>query len=308
MVQGRFEFPDLATGHLAIGAQAMYQDNTQVNYFGIGNDAVFADQTQYRLKTSDVVAYATVRPRPWFSFGGSSGWLFSPQVRLTAGTFSPGYPESQVVYPNDPGLNQNYEPDYLHSGVAAMADTLDSHSHPTGGGLYRGAANFFSDRSAGTFSFTQYEAEGLQMVPLVGKHLVLGLHAWTVFSGVPDGRQLPVYLMPSIGGNNTLRGFRSYQFHDQNSLVANAELRLALLTHVDLAGFYDAGNVAARYADLNFQKTSFGAGLRLHTRHSTFARLDVAHGTEGWQVYVRTADPFKFARVTRHVASIPFNP
>ena len=36
-----------------------------------------------------------------------------------------------------------------------------------------------------------------------------------------------------------------------------------------------------RCQELNLDKTSYGLGLRVHTERTTFARLDVAHGTKG---------------------------
>ena len=64
MGQGRVELLDLADGHLMLGAQAMWQDATQVNYFGIGPGAIDADQSQYQLQSFDFVGYATrVRER-----------------------------------------------------------------------------------------------------------------------------------------------------------------------------------------------------------------------------------------------------
>ena len=47
MGQVRFEMPRLANDHLTLGTQAMWQDNTQVNFFGIGPDVTEADRSQY---------------------------------------------------------------------------------------------------------------------------------------------------------------------------------------------------------------------------------------------------------------------
>ena len=91
-------------------------------------------------------------------------------------------------------------------------------------------------------------------------------------------------------------------------LVANAELRVAMMTHVDLAFFADAGNVAPRVHELNLDKQSYGAGLRFHTRRQTFARVDVAHGREGWRVLFRLTDPFALNRLERRAAVVPFVP
>ena len=88
-------------------------------------------------------------------------------------------------------------------------------------------------------------------------------------------------MLPSLGGVNTLRSYTDYRFHDRNMLLANAELRLAMMTHVDLAVFADAGNVAPRFEELDLDKQSFGAGLRFHTRRQTFARIDVGQRRRG---------------------------
>jgi hypothetical protein len=286
----------------------MWQDNTQVSYFGLGPDAVLAGQSQYRLQTTDTVAYAAVRPAEWLSFGAELGWLKRPRVMATAGTFKPNYADARVLYAGDPGMSDAYQPNFLHSELSVTANTLDSRSHPTDGGLYRAAMSSFRDQAAGTYNFDQYEAEAIQMVPLGDRRLVLGLHAWTVYSDVRDGHAVPFYLMPVVGGHNTIRSYDDYQFHDLNTVVATAEVRLAMLAHLDAAVFYDAGSVAARYGDLTFDKTAVGAGLRLHMRRATFARMDVAHGAQGWTFVVRTNDPFKLSRVTSRLAAIPFMP
>lgn len=80
------------------------------------------------------------------------------------------------------------------------------------------------------------------------------------------------------------------------------------MTHVDAAVFVDAGNVAARVADLDVDRRSYGAGLRLHSRRQTFARFDVAHGDEGWHVLFRLTDPLSLSRVGRKTAAAPFVP
>jgi hypothetical protein len=308
MAQGRLEFPALADGHLTVGTQTMYQDNTQVNYYGIGDDIDVDNQTQYRLKTFDVSGYARVRPREWFTVGTELGWLQSPHLDSSGGTFNGNFPDSRVVFPTDPAMSLADQPRFIRSELSAMVDTINAHSRPTSGSLYRGAVTSYSDRSSGAFDFTQYEGEGLQMVPLGGKRVILALHAWTMHTGQDNADQTPFYLMPSIGGHNTLRAYHSYQFHDLNTVVANAEVRYALFDHVDLAAIFDAGSVAPRYSDLNFGRTSIGAGVRVHTERVTIGRMDVAHGSAGWNVIFRTSDPFKLSRVTRRLATIPFAP
>jgi hypothetical protein len=81
-----------------------------------------------------------------------------------------------------------------------------------------------------------------------------------------------------------------------------------LFSHVDAAAFVDAGNVAARVADLNLDKTSYGGRLRVHSRTSTLARLDVARSREGWLMSFKLSDPFRLARPSLSTTVVPFVP
>ena len=134
------------------------------------------------------------------------------------------------------------------------------------------------------------------------------MHGWGVFSETSSGNTVPFYLLPTLGGNDTLRGYNDYRFHDRNLLLASAESRWALFRSVDAAAFFDAGNIGARAGDLNLKKTSWGGGLRVHTRTTTLARLDVGHGREGWQVFFKITDPFGLKRLSRRTADVPFVP
>jgi outer membrane protein assembly factor BamA len=142
---------------------------------------------------------------------------------------------------------------------------------------------------------------------MFGERAVLALHGMVVTTPREDGT-VPFYLLPSLGGANSLRSFADYRFHDRNMLVANAELRLAMMTHVDLAFFADAGNVAPRVQDLDLDKRSYGAGLRLHTKRQTFARVDMANGAEGWRFLFRLTDPLAFTRLERRASVVPSVP
>jgi hypothetical protein len=307
MVQTRFEAPDLTKQHIQLGVQAMYQDQTQINFFGIGPDSPNV-QTQYRLKSTDTVAYASITPWTYWTLSGEAGYLFDPRVSTPSGTFGPDAPATLDVFPDVPGVTLVDQPNFVHAQAAFTGDTRDYRGHPTRGGVYRIAVESFHDQDTGLFTFRQYQAEALQFVRVTGPNWVLAFHGWAVNSDVKTNHQVPFYFMPSIGGVTSLRSFDNYRFHDLNSLLVNAESRWAVYRHMDVALFVDAGNVAPTFLDLNIAHTSVGAGLRFNANHTNFARLDVAHGSEGWQVFFRTGDFFRLARITRRVADIPFVP
>jgi surface antigen Omp85-like protein len=308
MAQGRIELPTLADSHLVVGAQGMWQDETQVNYFGLGSDSTEDDRSQYRFQTHDIVGYAKYLPNSTVTINGEFGWLGRPKIMEPGGTFKGDFPDVREAYPTDPAVSLETQPSLLHSEAAITADTRNHRGYPTSGFVYRAALTQYTDRSGGTFSFREYEAEGLQLVPIGTGKWVLAFHGWTVHGDVPDGHAIPFYLLPALGGNNTLRAYSNFQFHENNLLVVNAESRLRLTPHIDMALFADAGNVAHDFGDLNLDKRAYGAGLRLHTDTTTVARMDVAHGDEGWRFVFRTTEPFRLARIRRQIAAMPFMP
>jgi hypothetical protein len=310
MAQGRFELPHLANDHLTLGSQVIYQDLLQVNFFGLGNDSLESNRSGYRLDETDVLGYATVRTTPWLLLSGRFGWIHQAELSTMTG-WSVTYPNTLSVFTDAtaPGLAQ--QPAFLHGDVTLAADTRNYPGHPTSGGLYRVTAATYSDRDYGKYSFQRYEAEGTQFVPLVKDTWVLGFHAWEVFTDTSGGNTVPFYLLPSLGGKNTLRGYYDYRFHDRDMQVFNAESRWGLFTHLDLAVFADAGKVAPVASDLDLKhlKTSYGAGIRLHTRTSTVGRLDFGHSTEGWRVVFKINDPFRRSTLSGgRTEVIPFVP
>ena len=308
MAKARIEVTNLVRSRVAVGSEVKWQDFTQNTYFGQGTDSVESDRSEYRLKSLNTIAYTNIRPVKWLTIGGRAGWLQSPSLLEPAGKFRRDNPSTESVFPDEAAFVRGAQPSYLHGELSVTADTRDHRSHPRYGGLYRGAWTRFSDRAGGSFSFQRFEAEGAHFVSTDDSKVTVAARGWLMASDTADGHDIPFYLMPALGGNNTLRAFPNYRFHDRHFVVANVELRLAMLAHLDTVMFVDAGNVAARMADLNFDKRSIGVGLRVHSGTATFARLDIAAGQDGWRFTISTSDPLHLSRLSRRTAPIPFVP
>ena len=308
MAQGRFELPNLANGRVIFGSQMMWQDLTQVSYFGVGPDTTEDTRSEYRLTSTDVAGYALFRARSWLTIGGRSGWLGRPTIDSPSGTFKRGNPSMRDLFTTDPAVLLDRQPNFTHNEAFVVADTRNSRSHPAAGGVFRASVGQYTDHGAGVFSFQRYEGEAAQFVNFFDEKLVLAGHGWVVGSSSGSEDTVPFYLMPALGGNNTLRGYTDFRFHDRNLMLVTAEARVALIKHLDLAAFVDAGNVASRFADLNLDKHDWGFGLRLHTNRATVGRIDVARGADGWRFIFRTNEPLHLSRLSRRLAAIPFVP
>jgi hypothetical protein len=305
MAQAQLELPALAHSRVLAGAQFSWRDLTQVSYFGQGPESPTADRTEYRLRAAEFIGYGGLRPARWLIVEAQGGYLGSPDVMRQAGTFQRGNPDTIDRFGSDPVFARDDQPGFAFGSVAAIADTRDARSYPTRGGVLRAAMSSYGDRADGAFSFRRYEGEVAQFVPL-GQRLVLAFHGFMLATDADEGSIVPFYMIPSLGGGNSLRGYADYRFHDRNLLLTTVEGRLALTSHIDLAAFADAGNVAARARDLGMDKRDYGIGLRLNARQDTLARLDVAHGAEGWRFIFRTSDPLRLTRLHRRTAAAPF--
>jgi len=290
LAQARAELPGFLKSRLLLGMSARWQDFGRIDYFGVGADTSKDSLSIYGVESTQLAGYATLRPFRWMDVGGQIGWT-NPKVTYVEGPL--GASDTRTFVPTE---------------VSLTIDTRDFPGHPTSGVMLRGAGARYDDRTSGLNTFKRYEGEAAGFLPIAGGRMVLALHGWMVRSDTRDGQSVPFYLQPSLGGPTTLRSYTDYRFRDDNMLVANAEVRLALMTHLDLAVFADAGNVAAHANDLDLAKRSYGGGFRLHTRRETFAMLDASTGDDGWRLSFRLKDPLGFGRIKRRALIMPFVP
>ena len=144
------------------------------------------------------------------------------------------------------------------------------------GGLLSAAFTYYDDRDLGRHDFRKVELEAQQYLGFFNKRRVIALRARTELNFTNGDQTVPFYLKPWIGGPRELRGFRNYRFYDDNVLVLNAEYRWEAFSGLDMALFFDAGQVAAKKEDfaLDRMETAAGFGFRFNIRNATFLRLD----------------------------------
>jgi len=306
--QVALEFPYLAENRLKLGIQTHFQDALQVNYFGLGRETHLLDRSGYRLTTSDTGGYV-ILGSPRLSLTGRMAWLRPARISGMSGP-TPDYPDtvSRFAEAVAPGISLRRS--YLHGDVSLARDTRNNTGHPERGGFYQTAWSAFVDNRDGRGNFQRFELEGVKYMPLLSGLLTLAVHGSLVSTQAPPDNIIPIFLLPNLGGRN-LRGYADYRFHDRTMQSYSVESRLALMKHIDLAVFTDIGSVAPRVRDLRTRdlKASYGVGVRLHSDRSTFARLDVSRGAEGWRVFFKMNDPFRrSSQVAGRPPVVPYVP
>jgi hypothetical protein len=283
MMQSRIEWPALFSNHLSVDAGAKYQDFTQINYFGVGPDSDKSSRTNFRLKNIDIAGSATVRPTHWLSIGGRVGYLRG--LDITPG-LSSIHPPTHDVFDDATAPGLTVQPRYGHADVFVEADSRDVPGYPTSGGVYRLGLTTFHDLDGSGQSFRRVDADATQYVPLFRRNWIVALRGHVALSQTGAGNEVPFYLMPTLGGRNTLRGYNDYRFRDRNAAFVSAEYRLPVFRKMDAAVFADAGSVAPTAGGVWRERLEhdYGFGLRFHTATRSVARLDVSQGREGRRV------------------------
>lgn len=281
--------PDHLEGRLDLMGTIGWIDGTRRPYYGLGNESDKGQFTSYRITRGFVEGAALLRPITWLRLRLDGGLDDYDQRRAT-GT---GVPIEDLFTPaTAPLLGGN--PLYLRGEASAAAYWLESPGYSRTGGLYRFAYEQFNPLrgEGGTFGFVRTEV--VQHLPIMRETWVVSLRARTE-SIVRKSDVVPFFLMPSLGGGNSIRGYATERFRDRHALLMSGELRwFPNRLGLDMALFADAGKVAPQRTGLTLKgmKTDYGVGVRFHTPTSTVLRLEVARGQEGLRVVFATSSPF----------------
>ena len=264
-----------AGGRLDLHARAGWRDAPDVPFYGLGIDS---PKTAAGFGVTQ--AYG----------GGEIAWRPLAYMRLQGGAmyedYTTGSPsggarppiESMFTALTAPALG--LDPAYWHGTASLGIDWRPSPGYARRGGLYQVRYHRYA---GGVDDFERVEGEVVQHLPLVRENWVLSLHGHAD-SILSDGAVVPYYLLPSLGGGDTLRGYSSWRFRDRNAALTTAEFRwIPNRNIVDVALFYDAGMVAPEFGDIALSqfKSDAGIGVRFHGPLSTPLRIEVAKGREG---------------------------
>jgi hemolysin activation/secretion protein len=174
------------------------------------------------------------------------------------------------------------DPTYLHSSVAAGFDWRPAAGYARSGGLYEISHHRYDDRDD-TYSFNRVDVDLVQHFPILRENWVISLHG-ALQTTLGDTDLVPYYLLPSIGGGSSVRGYSSWRFRDRHAVLSSAEFRwIASRLALDMAVFYDAGTVASEIDRLTLREfvSSWGFGARFHGPTVTPLRIELASGREG---------------------------
>jgi outer membrane protein assembly factor BamA len=276
------------SGRVTTGIRAGWMDATQIGYYGLGMDTSSDDRANFRLKQTYAGGNISVRPASFVRLEADAA---VEDIKSEEGLGSAPSIETRYNGVTAPGLLST--PTYFRAETAAAIDWRTSPGYSRRGGYYGVRLVNYTDRDD-IYSFNRVDAEVIQHIPLLRETWVLSLHG-RVQSVLDDDDIVPYYLLPWLGSGNTLRAYPTGRFRDRHSLLTSAEFRwVPNRIALDMAIFYDAGKVTRRREDLDFDglKSNFGIGARFHGLGATPLRIELARGSEGFQLVFATSAAF----------------
>jgi hypothetical protein len=274
--QARLQVPLDPAGRVVLNAFGRRHDYPREDFFGVGPDSLRAAHSDFRMRATTVAGRATANLVGPLAVGGGVEYL---DLRVSNGS-DKATPSIGQLFDDvsAPGLASR--PDFVRTSAFVDIDARRP-VNARRGGWYRAEFSHYADRDQQRYSFNRLDVDLRQFASILSERRVFMGRAYVSTSDTSDGQTMPFYLMPTLGGNDSLRGFRDYRFRGPHALLLQGEYRFEVWSGLDAALFYDAGKVAMRREDLNFRRleSDYGVGLRVNTDNGLILRVDSAFGS-----------------------------
>ena len=272
----RMGYPLLPRNRLMVQGHFRTYSYPEEEFFGIGPNSLRSNQVAYDLDGTTVGGEIDVRPFKPFTFGGGYEHFQatvkpadSDRLRSIDEVFLPGV--------DIPPLRE-------HEFARAFGRVSYDYRQPLNarkGGYYTLEVSRYTDLRDQDESFTRTDLDLRQFVSFFAERRVFAARVRVSTIDIDNPDLIPIFLLPSLGGNDTLRGFRANRFRGRHSLLMQGEYRWEIWSGLDAALFYDTGKVVQQRSNLNFDglESDYGFGFRLNTDNGIIARVDAAFGS-----------------------------
>jgi hypothetical protein len=287
-----FDFGDERPGKVRsyLYLDLRYRYYPQERFYGVGASSSLADRTNYLLEDGHYGAAAGYQFGRWVGVGARGAYL---KVNTGPGT-DDSFPVIGDLFDDStaPGLTR--QPDFLRFDSVIFVNLMDTPGNPHKGGAIGFSYSRFDARGDEEFDFDSLSIDARGYLPLGSRQRVLAVRVLASRNNADSGSRVPFYLMRTLGGKETLRGFSELRFRDARLLYLSAEYRWEAAPAIEGVFFYDTGKVFPESEDFKFKhlEHNIGAGIRFKALNRVILRLDVGRGREGTLVHFQFGPSF----------------
>jgi len=285
--------PALADGRYSFTIGAAFFKNATSRFFGISQQTVEADETNYTAREFRANWKLGVYLNEVTQLALSQRYR---DVRIQPGG-AQGLPYSMEVFPNVDGMQGAA---ILGHRITFHYDTRDNLISPTVGTQVTAYVELNQNfRNGENPVYSRTELDIKKMFPSESKKMILVVRGNLQTT---HGFEVPFYERSSLGGQNNMRGYGVDRFIDDHLVVLNIEQRIHVLrtrvanvmAEFEIAPFVDMGKVFNTFNSRQFRdyEVTPGIGFRAIVRPGTVGRVDYGFSAEGGAVYAGLDYPF----------------
>jgi hypothetical protein len=276
-IDARAGYPLLPRDRLMVSGHFRTYSYPEEEFFGIGPDSQRANQVAYDLDGVTVGGQIAAQPIKPLTFGGGYEHLQATVSPARSGRLPP----IDDIF--EPGVTIPPLREHEYGRVSGFASF--DYRQPLNarkGGWYRLEVSRYTDLRDQSETFTRTDLDLRQFIGFFAERRVIAARVRISTTDAARPELIPIFLLPSLGGNDTLRGFRALRFRGRHSMLLQGEYRWEIWSGLEAALFYDTGKVAQELRDLNFDalESDYGFGFRLNTDNGIIARVDAAFGSK----------------------------
>lgn len=247
-------------------------------FYGIGGDTPAGAEEEYtaRYGTVDLVAQRRL--------GGSL--RVGPRLFARIGTVTAPENGGRIDRGVVPGADGG---EHIGVGLSALWDTRDSIYYPRTGTYGEVVATWYSAAWASDHTFGHFKTD-LRGYRSVGP----GVAAAQAYAEATVGTA-PFQLLPQLGGDDRMRGYREGRFRDTVYWTLQAEYRVPLFWRLKATAFASVGEMGPGLGSdlVNGVEAAVGLGGRFRfTDDGVHGRLDVAYSRTGVELYIALGEAF----------------
>ena len=165
----------------------------------------------------------------------------------------------------------------LEYGLVAQADTRDSRISPSRG-IFAGfrQSNYTNLSGSSSLQLCSYAP--------VWNGGVVALEIYSIFSY----GNVPVAMLPTIGGTERMRGYYYGRYRDNNIVAVQLELRQRIWEMIGGAVWVGGANLWGDYGKFNIRHTlpNYGVGVRIAVTDQLKLRMDYGFGRKGQNAFI----------------------
>lgn len=287
-LDGRVDMPipqsTLPFRYYAFAKQYNY---TALNCFGLGPDSS-EEKRFFRQEGHEVKTGVSYEVDSSLELAGSAGIMRAEAMRSEKGS------PVDEMFLGLPGLGDG-KTTFTTWEARVRIKSFDTWDFPYVGWDLTLDAHRYDDRTSKQYTSNRFVVELRGQVPIINRNRRLAFRFRTAHMIPDSGQEVPFYLLETLGGARSLRGFHEYRFRDLRNLVLNLEYRWELWPYTDFALFVDGGKVFPDFDDFNLKKLQwgYGGGIRIRGPGGLALNIDLAGSREGVKLHIGSGVLFR---------------